>query len=178
MIDLSRFNNDDFDRGASRWTEWAWWLFRAVFFLAPIPLPSSLRAMVLRLFGAKVGHGVVIRKGVDISFPWRIAIGDHAWIGQEVMILSLDEVKIGKSACISQRVFLCTGSHDFRSDTFDLRTSPIEIGESAWVAACCFVGPGVKMHAGSMATAGSVVVSDVPTKTIVGGSPAEFVSEV
>ena len=121
---------------------------------------------MLRLFGAKVGRGVVIRKGVDISFPWRVTIGDYAWIGQEVMILSLDQVTIGKSACISQRVFLCTGSHDFRSDTFDLRTSPIEIGDSAWVAACCFVGPGVTMQPGSMATAGSVVVKDVASGDI------------
>ena len=51
------------------------------------------------------------------------------WIGDEVLILSLAPVKIGSNVCISQRAFLCTGSHDFRSEGFDLITKPIEIGE-------------------------------------------------
>ena len=61
------------------------------------------------------------------------------------MILSLAEVCIGDHCCISQRAFLCTGSHDFSAESFDLVTEPITIGPHCWIAAMAFVGPGCKL---------------------------------
>ncbi|WP_085979776.1 WcaF family extracellular polysaccharide biosynthesis acetyltransferase [Rhodopirellula europaea] len=172
MIDLAKFNNDGFDRGASRLKELAWVTCRLFFFLLPIPLPSKIRVLLLRLFGATIGKGVVIRSGVSISFPWRLSIGDHVWIGEGVSILSLDQVTIESNCCASQDAFLCTGSHDFSKSTFDLITRPIVVREGAWVAARCFVAPGVTVGPGSMCAAGSVVLKDVPPHTTVLGNPA------
>ncbi|MFM7179943.1 MAG: hypothetical protein ACKO2G_00470 [Verrucomicrobiales bacterium] len=131
MIDLSKFNNSGFSRGAPRWKELLWWLCRSLLFAPWFPLPSVLKVAALRVFGAKVGNGVVIRSRVNITFPWKVEIGNHVWIGDEVLILSLDQVRIGNNVCISQRAFLCTGSHDFREVGFDLITKPIEIGDSS-----------------------------------------------
>lgn len=172
MIDLSKFSNDDFDRGASALKETVWVLVRLIFFAIPVPLPSGLRAFWLRTFGAEIGDGVVIRSRVNISFPWRLTIGDHAWIGEGVVILSLAPVEIGSNACISQESFLCTGSHDYEKDTFDLVTGTIRIEESSWIGARCFVGPNVTIARGGVAAAGSVVVRDVDSGTVVGGNPA------
>lgn len=109
---------------------------------------------VLRLFGAKVGEGVVIRSRVNITFPWNLEIGDHVWLGDEVMILSLDSVKIGNNVCISQRAFLCTGSHDFRKESFDLIAKPISIEDGCWICAQAFIGPGSIVPAETMIKAG------------------------
>jgi len=117
-------------------------------------VPSSLKVAALRAFGAQVGTGVVIRSRVNITFPWKVEIGDQVWIGDEVMILSLDRVKIGSNVCISQRAFLCTGSHDFRKESFDLITKPIEIGDGCWIAACAFIPPGAEIPPGTMVKAG------------------------
>lgn len=157
MIDLSQFNNRDFTRGASTWREFLWWVFRSLLFAPWFPVPSLVKVWVLRFFGARVGKSVVIRSRVNITFPWRIEIGDHAWIGDEVMILSLDQVTIGNNVCVSQRAFICSGSHDFRSETFDLVTEPITIGDSSWIAASAFVGPGVNLPCGSLVKAGEIV---------------------
>lgn len=173
MIDLSRFNNTDFSRGVSRWREAAWWIVRGLLFMHSFPVPSPLKVMALRWFGAHVGRGVVIRSRVNVTFPWRLTVGDHVWIGDEVLILSLAEVAIGSSVCLSQRAFLCTGSHDFSKPTFDLITKPIRIEEGCWIAAGAFVGPGVTIGAGSLCAAGSVVVKDVPAGGRVGGNPAK-----
>lgn len=156
MIDLSKFNNATFSRGAPRWKEALWWVFRSLLFAPWFPVPSPLKVAVLRCFGASVGTGVVIRSRVNITFPWKLEIGDHVWIGDEVLILSLERVRIGSNVCISQRAFLCTGNHDFRKESFDLITQPIEIGDGCWIAACAFIGPGSKLLAGTMVKAGEV----------------------
>ena len=156
MIVLSKFNNDSYQRGASRGKELAWWLVRSIFFAPWFPLPSALKVVILRLFGAKVGKGVVIRSRVNITMPWRLKIGDNVWIGDEVLILSLAEVSIGSNVCVSQRAFLCTGSHDFKNPTFDLLTEPIHVGDGSWICAQAFVGPGSTIPSGTMLKAGTV----------------------
>ena len=156
MIRLDKFDNSDFDRGAGKLKETLWALAKSLFFLPSWPVPSAVRCSLLRLFGAEVGSGVVIRSRTNITFPWRVKFGDHVWIGEEVVILSLAPVTIERNCCISQRAFLCTGSHDFNKESFDLITRPITIGESSWIAACAFVGPGVELDAGTFITANSV----------------------
>ena len=172
MIDLSRYSSQGFDRGASRLKEAAWWVVKLTFFLPAWPWPSSLRCWWLRRFGAMVGRGVVIRSRVNISFPWRFRCGDHVWIGEEVAILSLAPVTLGSHVCLSQRSFLCSGSHDFSRETFDLVTAPITLGSGCWVGAQAFVGPGVVFGDASRCGAGAVVIRDVPAATAVFGVPA------
>jgi putative colanic acid biosynthesis acetyltransferase WcaF len=153
-------------------------LVRTLFFDTPWPWPSRLKVACLRWFGARVGTGVVIRSQVKVSFPWRLDIGDDVWLGDGVWILSLAPVTIGRNVCLSQRSYLCTGSHDFRRETFDLITKPITIGESSWVAAGAFVGPGVSVGAGSVVAAGSVVMEDVAPGYLVRGNPARQVEAI
>ena len=173
MIRLADYQATGFDRGISRSTELLWWVVRSLFFAPWFPIPSKIKVSALRAFGAKVGEGVVIRSRVNVTFPWRLEIGDHVWIGDEVTILSLDRVRIGSHSCISQRAFLCTGSHDFSKESFDLITREIEIRESCWVGAQAFVGPGVVMRKASRCLAGAVVVKEVMEGQVVGGVPAK-----
>ncbi len=170
--DLSTYSSADFDRGAPRWKESLWWLVRAFFFLPHLPFPSSLKVTLLQMFGAEVGEGVVIRPGCSISFPWRLKVGDHVWLGEDVLILSLAQVTIGSHSCLSQRAFICTGSHDQRKSTFDLITAPVTLGESVWIGAQVFVSPGVTLGEGSTVAAGAVVTKDQAAHILVAGNPA------
>lgn len=117
----------------------------------------------------------MIRAFVNISFPWRLTIGDDTWIGDEVYILTLAEVKIGSNVCVSQRAFLCTGSHDHRTPSFDLITKPIRIDDGGWIGAMAFVGPGVTVGRGAVCAAGAIVVRNVAPDVIVGGNPARTI---
>jgi len=157
---LDHYNNSDFERGAPLLKEALWWLVRSLLFAPWFPIPSGVKVAALRLFGAKVGRGVVIRSRVNITFPWKVTIGNHVWIGDEVLILSLAPVNISSHVCISQRAFLCTGSHKFKSENFDLLTKPITIGEGSWVAANVFIGAGVTLTPGTVCSAGSVVLKN------------------
>jgi len=155
-MNLSQFDNSQFSRGASRWKELAWWVARSLLFAPWFPVPSALKVAALRGFGARIGRGVVIRSRVNITFPWRFECGDCVWLGDEVLVLSLDRVTIGSHVCISQRAFLCTGTHDFGRETFDLVTRPIVIGDGCWIAAQAMVMPGAVVPAGTMVKAGQV----------------------
>ncbi len=152
-------------------------LVSSFFFRTSLPWPSVWRVALLRAFGARVGVGVILRAKINVSFPWRLTVGDHVWLGEEVMILSLAPVTIESHVCVSQRSFLCTGSHNFRSRHFDLITRPITIRERSWIAAQVFIAPGVEIGPGSMVAAGSVVSQDVPPGVLVRGNPAEVVRE-
>jgi len=95
-----RFDNSGFDRGAPRWKEVLWWISRSLFFASWFPLPSALKCLVLRIFGAKIGKGVIIRSRVNITFPWRFSCGDYVWIGDEVGFLTLAPITIGSHTCL------------------------------------------------------------------------------
>ena len=169
---LDHYDNSDFSRGASKFKEVLWLIVRSLLFSPWFPIPSALKVAALRAFGAKVGQGVVIRSRVNITFPWKLTIGDHVWIGEEVQILSLDHVAIASHVCISQRAFLCTGSHQFKSENFDLVTKPISIEEGCWIAANVFIGAGVTLGKGTLCSAGSIVLKSAGPDQVLVGNPA------
>lgn len=168
LFDASR----NLDRGRSVAFEAVWYVCKVVFFLSALPWPSSLKCALLRFFGATIGAGVVIKPRVNIHLPWRLEIGDHSWIGEEVFILNFAMVRIGAHACVSQRAFLCTGNHDFRDPAFAFRSAPVTVGDGAWVGAGVFVAPGVEIGDETVVAAGSVVHKTLEKGTICSGNPA------
>lgn len=170
--DLSSYSSAHFDRGASRWREALWLVVSLVLFrLCPFSF-SALKCVVLRAFGARVGQGVVIKPQVKITFPWKLTLGDHVWLGEECWLLNLERITIGSNVSISQRAFLCTGSHNYKLPTFDLIVKPIVVADGAWVGAATWIGPGVTVGTNTVLTAGSVTSKNLDPNGIYGGHPA------
>ena len=175
---LEIYDNSDFDRGAPRWKRGLWVIMRCVFFQNPCPWGSAFRSALLRAFGAKIGKKVGIGSNVNISFPWRLVVGDHVWIGDDVGILSLAQVTIESNVCVARRSFLCTGSHDVRREDFKTKVAPILIRTGSWIAIGSLILPGVTIGEGAVVSAGSVVLKDVPANCLVRGNPATVVHEI
>jgi putative colanic acid biosynthesis acetyltransferase WcaF len=164
-------------RGRSAVYTQLWWIVQSTLFgMSPQAL-FSWRRWLLRLFGAKVGKGVFIRPSARVTYPWKLRIGDHCHIGDEVVLYTLGEIEIGDCVVVSQRSYICTGSHDFRSPTFDLYAKKIVIEAEAWVATDVFVAPGVRIGKGAVIGARSSVFSDVPPGAIYVGTPARYVGD-
>jgi putative colanic acid biosynthesis acetyltransferase WcaF len=102
-----------------------------------------------------------------------LEIGDYVWLGEGVWILSLDRVRIDSNVCVSQQAYLCTGSHDYKSESFNLITRPITVLSGSWVAARAFVAPGVTIGPNAVVAAGAVVTRDVAAGLVVRGNPAD-----
>lgn len=168
-VRLNEFNPTiGFDRGASKTKEILWYLTKMLFFLSAIPYPYSLKCRLLRFFGARIGHGVVIKPRVNIHFPWKLEIGDHAWIGEEALILNFEKVKLGNHVCLSQRVFLCGGNHDYRDPTMPYKNGPITLMDGCWIGACSFIGPHVTVGKDTVVIVGSVITSDLSENLVYG----------
>jgi putative colanic acid biosynthesis acetyltransferase WcaF len=169
--DLSRFDNAWFDEGASRF-KWAmWFLFNALFVLNPLNPFSSLRKAILRLFGAKIGKGVIIKPRVQVKFPWNLQIGEYAWIGEAVWIENQGKVSIGAHACLSQGAVLMTGNHNYKSETFDLMVKPIVLEDGVWIGAGAMVTQGVTCRSHAVLGVMSVASSDLEAYTVYAGNP-------
>lgn len=128
--------------------------------------------MLLKLFGAKVGSGVVIKPGVNIKYPWKLIIGDFSWIGEDVWIDNIEQVIIGSNVCISQGAMLLTGNHNYKSVSFDLVIGSITLEEGVWIGAQAVVCPGVSCGSHSILTVGSVAPKNLEPYSIYQGNPA------
>jgi putative colanic acid biosynthesis acetyltransferase WcaF len=177
MMDLSKFNNDAFDRGAPAWKELFWRMLQQGFFNLEWITAYGLKRRVLRAYGAQLAPGVVVKPKARITFPWKLSVGSNSWIGEEVWLLNLDRIEIGSNVCISQRAFLCTGSHNWKKESFDLMVKPIVIKDGAWICADVFIGPGVTIGENCVVTAGSVVNKDLPPNMVCSGNPCVAVKK-
>ncbi len=171
-IDLTGYNQSWFVRGRSAWVVILWdltWLL----LLRPCPQPFyAWKRCIWRCFGAHIGQGVLLRSTVRCNYPWKVTIGDFAWIGEEVWLYALDRITIGAHAVISQQTYLCTGSHELSDPHFSLKTAPIIIGDGAWIALRAVIMPGLTIGAGAVISANALLTKHAQPWTIYRGSPA------
>jgi putative colanic acid biosynthesis acetyltransferase WcaF len=150
-----------------------WWIVQMLI-VKPLPqICYPLRRLLLRAFGAKIGAGVKIRPGVEITYPWKVVIGDNSWIGDGVTLYSLGPISIGSNSVVSQNSYICAADHDYSDVSFSIRARPVEIGNQVWIASDVWIGPGVKVADGVVVGARSTVTKDLPAGTICVGSPCK-----
>lgn len=150
------------------------WSLTWVLLFRPSPKPlHAWRRALLRLFGARLGRGVVIHASARVWAPWNLEMGEFSSLAPFVDCYCIDRIRLGRCVSVSQYSFLCTGSHDIESPDMRLITAPITLGDHVWIAADAFVAPGVTVGAGAVVGARSSVFADVPPWTVVAGSPAK-----
>ena len=149
-------------------------------FLAWVVLSNTLKILrvdigifsviSLRMFNAKVGKKVKLRRGIKVHFPWNLEIGDDCWIGEDVWFINHEKIRIGSNVCISQRSIICSGGHDYRSASLEYAHKPIEIKDGAWICLDAKVLPGVTIGECSVVSAGEIARKSVPDYSmLVGG---------
>jgi putative colanic acid biosynthesis acetyltransferase WcaF len=170
--DLARFRVPPGFRGKSALVVQLWWIVQALLFHPSPQVCFGWRRFLLRLFGARIGRAVLNRPSAEFTYPWKITIGDFSWIGDGAILYSLGEISIGAHSVISQYCYLCAGSHDPRSVSFDLVAKPISVGSECWLATDVFVAPGISIGDAAIVGARSTVLHDLPPAMICHGQPA------
>jgi putative colanic acid biosynthesis acetyltransferase WcaF len=154
-----------------------WYFINRCFFNTAIPWPFAFKIFLLKLFGAKVGYGLVLKPKVRIKNPWRLVIGNDCWIGEDVWIDNLENVTIGNNVCLSQGALLLTGNHDYTKISFPYRLGKIIIEDGVWVGAKSIVCSGVTCYNHSILTVNSVATKSLNAFGIYQGNPAIFIKE-
>ena len=132
------------------------------------------RSTLLKFFGAKIDGVVYVYPSVKIWDPKNLVMFDGATIDESVLIYNVAKITLGERAIISQNAKLCTATHNYNVDTFNLITKPIYINNDAWICMDAFIGPGVKIGSFGIALARSVVITNIPNNAIYIGNPAKF----
>jgi putative colanic acid biosynthesis acetyltransferase WcaF len=156
----------------SKLTQLIWYVVSLVVFESGLFPIYRFKIGVLRLFGAKIGTGLVIKPKVYIKYPWLLEVGNDVWIGEGVRIDNLALVKLGSNVCVSQNAFLLTGNHNYRSAAFELITGPITIEDEVWVGASSVVCPNTVLSQGNIVTVGSVISGTTNANRVYRGNPA------
>lgn len=169
--DLRRFRMPPGFRGRSALYVQLWWAVQASLFRWSPQFAYGFRRALLRMFGMQVGAGVLIRPTVTITYPWKVSIGDFAWVGDDVVIYSLGDIRIGHHAVVSQRTYLCAADHDHQQPDFPIRARPVHIEDEVWVGTDAFIGPGVRVARAVVVGARSSVFGDLPPAMVCLGSP-------
>lgn len=175
--DLKSFVLPENFRGRPAWFVQLWWIVQATLFRWSPQVMYGWRRFLLRLFGASIGRGVIIRPTVEVTYPWKLSIGDYAWVGDHATLYTLGEIRIGDNACVSQHCYLAGAGHNYAKTTFDMEAKAIIIEPEVWLATRVFVAPGVTVGRGAVVGACSVVVKDIPPMTICAGNPARVLRE-
>lgn len=171
--DLAKFTVPSDFRGRSAIVVQLWWLIQSILFQTSPQFLFGWRNFLLRCFGSKIGADVKIRPSVKITYPWKLEIGDHSWVGDDCDLYTLGKITIGKNVAIAHKVYLCTGIHDYTRLSFDILAKDIVIEDEVWITNDVFVAPGVTIGTGSVVGARSTVLHDLPAGMICYGNPAK-----
>jgi putative colanic acid biosynthesis acetyltransferase WcaF len=158
--------------GASKVKQLLWYFVNIVFFKNPFNLVASSKITLLKIFGSKLGNGIVIKPSVNIKYPWKLQVGDNTWIGEDVWIDNLSDVIIGSNVTLSQGALILTGSHDHTKESFDFISMPVILEDGVWIGAKAVVYGGVTCKTHSILGINSVAESNLAPYIIYKGNPA------
>jgi putative colanic acid biosynthesis acetyltransferase WcaF len=175
-VNLGSYNNSWYKPGNAVKIA-VWMVVSTLFFNHPMAVFSTFKCFLLRRFGAKVGRNVVIKPSVNIKYPWLLQIGNEVWIGERVWIDNLASVTIGSHVCISQGAMLLTGNHNYNSQLFDLKVSPVILQDGTWIGAKSVVCPGVTVYSHAVLAVSSVATKDLHPYSVYQGNPAIIVKD-
>lgn len=174
VLDTRRNPSFSFMHRALRAVWWLAWLSLASWTPAPM---NAWRRALLRMFGARIHRTASIRGGARIWYPPNLTMKAYSVLADGVACYNMGPIVIGENSIVSQRAFLCGGTHDFTRATNPLVVRPITIGANVWIAAEAFVGPGVTVPEGCVIGARAVVGGALEPWTVYAGNPARAIKQ-
>lgn len=172
-VQNKNFDNNWYYPGRPFYFILSWYFINSFVFNSYLIPCNWIKISLLRLFGATIGEGVIIKPHVNIKYPWNLMIGNYVWIGESVWIDNLHLVNIGNNVTISQGALLLSGSHNYKKSTFDLILGEITLEDGVWIASKSVVSSGVTCKTHSILTLNSVATSDLDEYGVYRGNPAQ-----
>jgi acetyltransferase-like isoleucine patch superfamily enzyme len=148
----------------------------------PVRLGGTRRIAVGSGVFVGAGSWLQVLPGPDTGVA--IELGDGVSIAGNCVLSAAVSVRLGKQALLARNVYIADHAHAFDDPELPVLAQGIsglgrvEIGEGAWLGQNVVVGPGVRIGRGAVVGANSVVLTDVPARTVAVGAPARVVREL
>jgi len=150
------------------------WNITRLLLYRPSPRPfHAWRAMLLRLFGARLGPDCHFYPASRVWAPWNLRCADHVAAGDGVEIYNPSPMQLGSHVILSQDCYLCGATHDYNDPAFPLLAYAMTIEPYAWICARASVTPGIRVGEGAVLGLGSVATRDLEPWTVYSGNPAQ-----
>ena len=118
------------------------------------------------------------------KFTPEILIGNNCSIGAQSHITAINKISIGNNVLIGPRVLITDNAHG-ESTLESLQIAPFKrplysngaviIEDNVWIGEGAMIMPNVHIGKGAIIACNSVVTTNVPSYTIVAGSPAKII---
>lgn len=150
------------------------WLILAAWTPAPF---HRWRAFLLNIFGANIHYTAHVYGSARIWYPPNLIMAAHSCLAPKVNCYCMDKISLLESAIVSQGTVLCAGMHDISDPNFQLVVKPIFLRANSWVAAECFIGPGVTIGEGAILGARTVQFKCAEPYGVYVGNPAVLIRQ-
>lgn len=136
--------------------------------------------ILTELFGS-VGSGAFVETPFRCDYGKYIVAGRNLYMNFGCVILDCSWVRIGDDVALGPNVQILAATHPIdpvaRAQGPEL-ASPVTIGSQVWIGAGAIVCPGVTIGDGCTIGAGSVVVKDIPPRSVAVGNPCRVIRSI
>jgi acetyltransferase-like isoleucine patch superfamily enzyme len=151
-------------------------------------MPSYFLVKFLRKYGATIGEGCLIEKGLKLHRPEaensfkNLVIGNNVFIGHETKLDLSRKIVIHDHVLIGSRCMLWTHSSDYQYEKFiplyKEYFGEIEIGEYSLIYSGVIISFGIKIGDHIKVAAGSMINRSLEERGFYGGVPARLISKI
>ena len=141
---------------------------------------DDIRALFSELIGKKVDESCLLIPPFYTAGGDEIRVGRNVFINQNCTFYDLGGLDIADDVMIGPNVSIITSGHPLEPSQRRKVTigKPIVLERNVWIATGATIIGGVTVGENSVVAAASVVTTDVPPNTLVGGNPARVIRPI
>ncbi|MBJ2183079.1 MAG: sugar O-acetyltransferase [Muribaculaceae bacterium] len=145
------------------------------------PADTAKRNAILKSLLGKVGGDILIEQPFYCDYGYNIEVGKNFYANFNLVILDEAPVRFGDNVFVAPNCSFYTAGHPLdpmeRNKGLEY-ARPITIGHNVWIGGNVCVLPGVTIGDNSVIGAGSVVVGDIPARSVAVGNPCRVVKQI
>ncbi len=157
-------------------------LFEILMLLYKLLVFPPLRALFLRLCGARIGKNCIVHNASFFNLYRKgftgLQIDNNCFIGSECMLDLANKIILEEHVTLAERVLVLTHMNvGYKDHPLQKKFPPItretKIHKGVFVGAGSIILAGTTIGENALIAAGSIVTKHVPKNTVVGGNPAK-----
>lgn len=166
------------------WTRWGWFISQRlrgnyIDRTVQVRCDGPMRGRLILGEAVAIDRGTILWMGQTDALEGRISVGCRCYIGPQVYLGSLHNLKIGDDTLVGAGAYLITANHRYGSTRRPVAEQgyeggDIRIGKRVWIGAHAVLLPGVTVGDDAVVAAAAVVRRDIPAGEVWGGVPARF----